>query len=155
MLSAKDGVRRELGSLILDYNNKTDAPSSDSIPKSEKVTTKKPGISDFLKQRRTESGVPNAAASAVNILRMYMEIEIDSGREDRRTEVAGTYWKTNKHLAPLNNMALKYLSVPATSVPSKRMFSTSGYFLSLRRNRLLGDAVDQLYFIHQNCDLII
>ncbi|CAG5022200.1 unnamed protein product [Parnassius apollo] len=32
MLSAKDRVRRELGSLILDSKNKTDAPSSDSIP---------------------------------------------------------------------------------------------------------------------------
>ncbi|CAG4952969.1 unnamed protein product [Parnassius apollo] len=77
MLSAKDRVRRELGSLILDSNNKTDAPSSDSIPTTEQVARKKPGILDFLKQRRTETGVPNVTASAVNILRMYMETEIE------------------------------------------------------------------------------
>ncbi|CAG4947825.1 unnamed protein product [Parnassius apollo] len=122
MLTAKDRVRRELRSLILDSNNKTDAPSSDSIPTTEQVARKKPGILDFLKQRRTETGLPNATASAVNILRMYMETEIDPGQEDKRTEVAGTYWKTNKHLAPLNNMALKYLSVPETSVPSEECF---------------------------------
>ncbi|CAG4978396.1 unnamed protein product [Parnassius apollo] len=94
MLSAKDQVRRELGSLILDSNNKTDATYSDSIPTTEQVAIKKPGILDFLKQRRTETGVLNATASAVNILRIYVETEIDPRREDKHTEVAGTYWKT-------------------------------------------------------------
>ncbi|CAG5007322.1 unnamed protein product [Parnassius apollo] len=92
MLSAKDQGRRELGNLILDSNNKIDATSSDSLPTTEQVATKKPGILDFLKQRRTETGVPNATVSAVNILRMYMETEIDPRREDKYTEVAGTYW---------------------------------------------------------------
>lgn len=156
ILSAKDRVRRELGSLILDNNSTDTSLSSDSVPvtAAEQVAIKNPRILDFLKQRRTESGVPNATASAVNILRMYLETDIELGREDKHTEVVGIYWERNKHLAPLNKLALKYLSVPATSVPSERMFSTSGYFLSSRRNRLLGDAVDRLCFIHQNYDLI-
>ncbi|CAK1592527.1 unnamed protein product [Parnassius mnemosyne] len=57
------------------------------------------------------------------------------------------------HLVPLNVLALKYLSVPATSVPSERIFSKSGYILSSRRSRLQADAVDHIYFLNQNYDL--
>lgn len=116
------------------------------------IEQKKPGLLDFLKQRKPTT---NPTASAVNILRMYLETEPQHGEAEtaKAAESAGTFWSTNKHLEPLNVLALKYLSVPATSVPSEKMFSKSAYVLSSRRSRMQADAVDQICFLNQNNDL--
>ncbi|CAK1595705.1 unnamed protein product [Parnassius mnemosyne] len=88
-------------------------------------------------------------------MRMYLETEPEHVEAEtlKTAESAGTFWSKNKHLVPLTVLALKYLSVPATSVPSERMFSKSGYVLSSRRSRLQADAVDHICFLNQNYDL--
>lgn len=145
MLSAKELVRRELSNLLKDHTPNLNVENS---VKDEETTTKTPGILDFLKKRSRDPA--NSTASAINMLRMYLE----SNCEGEGTEAVGNFWQNTKYLVPLNKIAFKYLAVPATSVPSERMFSTSGYVLSSRRSRLLDDAVDQLCFLHQNKNLI-
>ncbi|KAL3212338.1 hypothetical protein MRX96_036001 [Rhipicephalus microplus] len=44
----------------------------------------------------------------------------------------------------------KYLPIPATSVPSERAFSVAGEVVSVRRERLLPDHVEQLIFLHDS-----
>jgi len=62
-----------------------------------------------------------------------------------------TYWNEHKLvLAPLSNIAFKYLIIPATSVPSERIFSKAGQILSARRNRLLPKNLDTLVFLNKN-----
>nr|CAH7761250.1 unnamed protein product [Callosobruchus chinensis] len=63
-----------------------------------------------------------------------------------------SYWKEIQlpHMHPLGTVAKKYLCVPATSVPSERVFSAAGYTISQRRNRLKNDAVDMLIFLKFN-----
>lgn len=136
MFSAKEIVRKELSHLIKDSDNNITATTSEQVVQTSVETIveqKKPGLLDFLKQRKPTS---NPTASAVNILHMYLETEPqqDEAETAKAAESAGTFWTDNKHLAPLNVLALKYLSVPATSVPSERMFSKSGYVLSSRRS---------------------
>lgn len=62
-----------------------------------------------------------------------------------------TYWNDHKVvLAPLSNIALKYCIIPATSVPSERIFSKAEQILSAQRNRLLPKNVDMLIFLNKN-----
>lgn len=61
------------------------------------------------------------------------------------------WWNSNKNQFPLlANVAKKFLCIPATSVPSERAFSTSGYILSPLRSRLTVDRVNMLSFLHHN-----
>lgn len=56
------------------------------------------------------------------------------------------YWLTNIHFR-LTNIALKYLCIIATSVPSER-FSRAGNIIIESRNRLTGNNLQQLLFLN-------
>ena len=56
-------------------------------------------------------------------------------------------WSNNeKNFPHLATLARKYLCVPATSVPSERAFSTSGYVVNDKRSCLLPENVNKLVF---------
>ena len=60
------------------------------------------------------------------------------------------WWMTNQAKYPLvSKVAFKYLGIPATSVPSERLFSKAGELVSKRRNRLKPN-VDLLLFLNQD-----
>ncbi|CAI6342938.1 unnamed protein product [Macrosiphum euphorbiae] len=64
------------------------------------------------------------------------------------------YWQHHKDvLSPLSDIALKYATIPATSVPSERIFSKTGQIMSERRNRLLPDNLDKLIFLNKNMNI--
>lgn len=157
MLSAKELVRKELSHLLKDSDTNITATTSERAAAQTSAETilehKKPGLLDFLKHRKPTT--TNPTASAVNLVRMYLETvpHQDEAEPAKATESACTFWRDNQHLTPLNIIALKYLSVPATSVPAERIFSKSGYILTSRRSRLQADGVDQLCFVNQNYDL--
>jgi len=59
------------------------------------------------------------------------------------------WWKYNEKKYPVvSQMAKKYLSVIATSVPCERLFSEAGQVISKRRNRLSPNRVNQLLFLN-------
>uniref|UniRef100_A0A8C4TFS3 BED-type domain-containing protein n=1 Tax=Erpetoichthys calabaricus TaxID=27687 RepID=A0A8C4TFS3_ERPCA len=63
------------------------------------------------------------------------------------------WWKVHTAEMPLlSNVAQKYLSIPATSVPSARLFTSSGHTLSLHRSGLSPEHVNMLTFLHHNLD---
>ena len=52
------------------------------------------------------------------------------------------WWKTNQHQFPnLSRMALNYLAIPATSVPSEQVFSMEKNLITDKRNRLAGKTI--------------
>lgn len=57
------------------------------------------------------------------------------------------YWQlqTNKLL---KEIALKYIAIIGTSVPSERLFSKAGQIMSESRNRLLGERLSKLLFLN-------
>lgn len=60
------------------------------------------------------------------------------------------WWKTHDGLFPqLAQLAKRYLSVPATSVPSERLFSVAGQLISQRRANLSDDKIDQILFLNK------
>ena len=61
------------------------------------------------------------------------------------------WWKQNCSRYPfLVKLVDKYLSVPATSVPSERAFSRAGHIVNDRRACLLPQNVNMLVFLAEN-----
>ena len=62
-----------------------------------------------------------------------------------------SWWKAHSEQYPnLCELAMKYLSVPATSVPAERVFSTAGLVVNRLRARLTSEHVDMLVFLRKN-----
>ncbi|CAB4415522.1 unnamed protein product [Rhizophagus irregularis] len=61
------------------------------------------------------------------------------------------WWATNKAQYPiLHKMAMKYLSIPATSVPSERLFSDANNLVTPQRNRLDSSIINKIMFLKRN-----
>lgn len=61
------------------------------------------------------------------------------------------YWQEKKILYPvLAKLAAKYLSIPAASVASERLFSTAKHIISDQRNSLNPERAEMLLFINKN-----
>lgn len=62
-----------------------------------------------------------------------------------------TWWKENEVKFPRTAIiAKRALAVPATSVPSERIFSATGLLINKLRNRLTSDLVDTIIFLNKN-----
>jgi hypothetical protein len=58
-------------------------------------------------------------------------------------------WDDLKVFFPhLHKVAKRFLVIPGTSVPSERLFSEAGHILTDFRNRLKGDRVKKIFFLH-------
>ena len=68
-----------------------------------------------------------------------------------RSQLPLTWWKINSewffNLVPVARM---FLSIPATSTPSKRVFSTAGNTVTKLQSCLKPKNVDALIFLHTN-----
>ncbi|XP_063222671.1 zinc finger BED domain-containing protein 4-like [Bacillus rossius redtenbacheri] len=60
------------------------------------------------------------------------------------------YWKKNHKFPTLYELAVKYLSIPPSTVFSERLFSTSGHICDTKRNRLDPERVRMLVFLNKN-----
>lgn len=64
------------------------------------------------------------------------------------------WWKVHDTNFPrLSKLARKYLSIPATSAPSERVFSTGGNIVTCHRACLKPESVDRLVFLARNLTL--
>ncbi|KAL3244536.1 hypothetical protein MRX96_002295 [Rhipicephalus microplus] len=75
--------------------------------------------------------------------------------EEWATQALTYHTKKSQQLSKLRypsvaKLRTQYLPIPATSVPSERAFSVAGEVVSVRRERLLPDHVEQLIFLHDN-----
>jgi hypothetical protein len=51
----------------------------------------------------------------------------------------------------VSKIGSKYLTVPATSVPTERIFSTASFLVwKIHDNRLSADTVDKIFFLNKN-----
>ncbi|KAE8297845.1 hypothetical protein D5F01_LYC02317 [Larimichthys crocea] len=64
------------------------------------------------------------------------------------------WWQDHCSRYPLlSQLAKACLAVPATSVPSERIFSTAGDIVNAQRSQLLPENVDMLIFLKKNMDV--
>ncbi|XP_046973455.1 E3 SUMO-protein ligase ZBED1-like [Vanessa cardui] len=103
---------------------------------------------EILDKRISESNTQQTPLSSASIvLKQYLEIPY----LDRKQNPLD-FWEQRKHVLPsLYIMAHRYLCIPATSVPSERLFSKAGILTNQRRNRLLPKKVDQILFLNSYC----
>ena len=79
----------------------------------------------------------------------YQKITM-KGDEKQKTDVL-TWWRNNRKLFPnLFKLVKVYLHIPATSVPSERIFSLAGYIVRSRRSKILAANVDKHIFLKKN-----
>ena len=61
-----------------------------------------------------------------------------------------TWWEMRTQYIHLSSLAKKMLCIPATSVPSERVFSVAGNIINEKRSRLKPDNVNKLIFLYEN-----
>lgn len=85
------------------------------------------------------------------------EREVENYRKEASIPLSGCpvkCWKDHCSQYPLlSQLAKACLSVPATSVPSERIFSTAGDIVNAQRSQLLPESVDVLIFLKKNMDV--
>ena len=99
----------------------------------------------FDKEREDESLAVVDVSTIEKELNIYLE-----GKPCIRKKDPLAWWKEQeKYLPNMAKAAKKYLSIPATSVPSERVFSKAGEIVSARRNRIKSKNVDMILFLNK------
>jgi hypothetical protein len=76
-------------------------------------------------------------------------------RPDKRTVNPLAWWYEHKDQLPiLYQLSQKYLSIPATSAPSERIWSQCSLVISKKRNRLSEDIVTSVIALKVNSKLL-
>ncbi|XP_059095066.1 zinc finger BED domain-containing protein 4-like [Tigriopus californicus] len=137
---ASDLLLQELGKLI-----EVEAPFhqvEESRPKQTRTSLWEP-FDQCIVQKR-ESGLFKSARCELNA---YFQQPCESRHSNQIT-----WWnKDGRAQFPLlYKLAMKYSIIPATSVPSERVFSVAGQVLSKRRNRLGDECARLLICLHNN-----
>lgn len=106
------------------------------VARNEEVNqaNKKKKIWNFFLEKKSLSEVTTRRDTLTDVkedVRLYLSAPlVDSGDPI-------SFWKKYEEtMGPLSMTVLKYLCVPATSVPSERVFSKAGQVCTDRRNRL-------------------
>lgn len=90
--------------------------------------------------------IATPAITAKLIVKQYLELPIIA-----RSQNPMMFWKRHENSMPeLYELYQKYSCIPATSVPSERLFSKSGQLTNDRRNRLLPKNLDSILFLNSN-----
>jgi hypothetical protein len=93
------------------------------------------------KNERNVTPIKNEVQHYLNLLELPALEEHDSF----------AWWATNKVQYPvLHKMAMKYLSIPATSVPSERLFSDANNLVTPQRTRLDSSIINKMMFLKRN-----
>lgn len=123
----------------------TAATENTEIAPKEKIqrTSASRLLGDGYSRNHSNSAIVPANIDEVSVYLSLPIIDLDSKPLD--------WWNTNKNLLPnLSKIALNYLAVPSSSVPSERMFSSAGRLLTKLRSSLSSKHVDQILFLNKN-----
>ncbi|KAK3912232.1 E3 SUMO-protein ligase ZBED1, partial [Frankliniella fusca] len=138
------------GKYFFNYNQ-TDGGAGSSGSRADAATAQAvSALSGLFKKRRLHSALNQSSISTEE--RFHQEIAKYEMLPAEDLEVCPfKWWKTHQAAFPLlSKLAKKYLSIPATSLPSERLFSTAGDVLTDTRNCLSGENAEMLIFCAVN-----
>lgn len=110
----------------------TESQSLDEDVQVQTTSTPTPGLWSHHLRLVQDCSITNTMSAYTQELSSY----INSPCTDIKSDPLG-FWFTNKSNFPrLYEMALKFLLIPATSVPAERLFSMAGNIITEKRNRI-------------------
>lgn len=124
----------------------------DSTPSTSKATNSSTCVEvdlfGFLAQRITQADqISTASSDSIILMRQYIESKVLPMDMTDPIE----YWSSQSQFpSAFADFAKKILCIPATSVPSERIFSKTGQVISERRSNLKPKNVNILIFVGQN-----
>ena len=109
----------------------------------------------FLRMKHNNNKVTGVSLSRYARKQLDKYLNISKVPIASKTTKPLEWWKEHeKDFPTLSKLAKKYLSIPATSVPSERLFSDAGNQVTQKRTRLSPDLVSQMLFLKRNSELI-
>lgn len=118
----------------------------DQVPE---IPSKRPrgSLWEPFDQHVAQQGGTGSIRRARTELNAYLQLPCET-----RGANAIAWWNENGRgqFPLLFNAAMKYLIIPASSIPSERVFSTAGQVLTKRRNRLSDESARMLICMHNN-----
>ena len=146
--------KAEVKKSISDYLESVKIPEQKQAEKEEERKTKETEENqkkdehfwDEFDKEREDQVDSEREISVIEIeLIRYLEGQLSSRKTDPLL-----FWKLQEKFFPnLAKAAKKYLSIPATSVPSERVFSKAGEIVSARRSRIKSKNVDMILFLNK------
>lgn len=109
-------------------------------------------VQQRLKKRKKKPHPLPQFENAPIILEMltYQQLVVEENIEDPLD-----WWKLNGDRFPcLSRLARRFLSIPASSAPSERVFSRMNIVIGKRRARLLPEKTEQLTLLDMNKNLL-
>ncbi|KAJ8911505.1 hypothetical protein NQ315_014430 [Exocentrus adspersus] len=142
--NAQKWVTDEVTNIINNNNN----PSSSTVTSDEPSSDPKDDQDSlwiFFEEKVAQVQTTiTPGTSGTLLVRQYMELP----RLKRQNDPL-EFWNLHKNILPeLYQLHLKYSCIPATSVPSERLFSKAGQLTNMCRNRLLPKNLDQIIFLN-------
>lgn len=111
------------------------------------TTIKNPLSNSFMESIFGEP--EEAEIEGLNEIEHYLDLRLTPTAEP--AENPWQWWNMRKREFPiLSQIAQKYLAIPATSVPSERLFSDAGNQISAKRTRLGSKIVGEMLFLKKN-----
>ncbi|XP_050052894.1 zinc finger BED domain-containing protein 4-like [Aphis gossypii] len=135
---------------VISTGQQTSIQSVFTVSSVSTSSTENENLLDYLQAKVTTiRSETTDTSTAVTLVRQYMDLPYLNLKEDPMQ-----FWKNHfSVLDPLSELALKYACIPATSVPSERIFSKAGQIVSQRRNRLSPKNVNILIFLNKNLEI--
>ncbi len=104
--------------------------------------------------QKKKTGADNTALTAKNQFAKYLE-EVDGYDPTEGRCNVFHFWADNKKKFPhLSNLAIRVLSIPASSAPIERVFSRGGIIMRPHRARLGAETLSKLIFLKCNETLL-
>ena len=135
-----------------------DSENSQKSPPAKKQRTIVNNDDDYINALLSDSDSDEEATPVDSIeeeFNLYMRMVVpwpkkEPGKEKEKPNRL-KWWKTKQDTFPIiSKLARRYLAVPASSVPSERVFSVAGTIVNKKRSRLTPSHVATLIFLNKN-----
>ncbi|CAM4728583.1 unnamed protein product [Leuciscus chuanchicus] len=137
------------GAAQTEQSSTTPTPPPTSEKQQQSLATLLNKITSTRQQRAEEQEGEGSMKSKTEAeIKLYLSLPLIKSEADPLQ-----WWSLHAEELPhLATLAEKFLCIPATSVPSERVFSASGHILSPQRSKLKPEKVNMLTFLHFNLE---
>jgi len=149
-------VKAALSKLACEEKDRQDNDKSETLPTEFESTPqnsankKLSGLAILLGDDYTSASESGTSIAESDPVLQEVETYLKEKPLDRE-ESPLVWWRDNGYRFPLlSHIARKYLTIPATSTPAERVFSTAGLTVTKLRSCLSSEHVNMLVYLNKN-----